>query len=426
MLSFAIKEKTFNFFVAGVFIFTVLGVALFNYSVNAYGAFEMKVIPGYNDARFIQNTRIYKTFLIRQRHADGLMLGSSRIEGGIQPLPAAWQSLEAYNMGMSGASLHEMLRNLQHANTITPLKQVLIGLDFFMFSAFKEPIGDFSENYFVVDKDGQPQSKLHVVRTYTNLLLSADALKKSRSTVKDSKKHSVSSHEENGVTAIPARVAAVHDNALLYRVFDSFGRNYFRKNGFWLNGPDATFVSVDGNGHSPYDDYRELLDYIYRNHIKTSFMIPPVHEYLLFGLDGIGLWPAYTHWKKEITIINEQMAAQYNQPPLPLWDFALVNDITREWLPEDPRLTTPKKGMHWFWDPAHATTTFGDEMQKRIFISGEEDIGKKLVSATVDQHLQQQTAALHQAQKEDAAVWETIKKKLQSLNVWQHIPAQDH
>lgn len=426
MPNFTLKEKTFNLCFIGLFLVVVLGMAAFNYSVNAFGVFSMKPITGYNDVRFIENARIYKTFLLKQRRVDGLLLGSSRIEESMRPLPAAWPNLQTYNMAMPGASIHEILRNLQHANTITPLKQVLIGLDFFMFSAFMEPVGDFSENYFAVDESGKRKSNLYVLRTYANILLSSDALEKSLSTIKDSKKQITPSHEDSGMTSIAAHMAAVKDNAALYKVFDSFEKTYFRKNGFWLNGPNATFTTEGKDGHSTYDDYRALLDYVYRNNIPVSFVIPPLHEYMLFGLDGIGLWPTYSQWKREITRINEQVAAQYQQTPRPLWDFAVVNDMTREWLPEDPRLTTPKNGMHWFWDPAHAKPAFGDEIQQRVFISGKQDIGALLTSNTIEQHLQQQTAALAQAQQEDTAIREHIKQKLQSLNVWQHISPAHH
>lgn len=426
MLTFSIQEKTFNVLLVGVFFIAVIGMAAFNYSVNAFGVFPMKTIAGYNDVRFVENTRIYKTFLIKNHRIDGLLLGSSRIEESMRPLPAAWPNMQPYNMAMPGASIHELLRNLQHANAITPLKQVLIGVDFFMFSAFMEPVSDFSENYFAVDETDKRKPSLYVLRTYANILLSSDALEKSVSTIKDSKKHITPSHEDNGMTSIAAHRAVVKDNAALYKVFDSFEKTYFRKNGFWLNGPNATFTTRGKDGHSTYDDFRALLDYVYRNNISVSFMIPPLHEYMLFGLDGIGLWPTYLQWKRDITAINEQVAAQYQQVPRPLWDFAVLNDITREWLPNDPRLASPKNGMHWFWDPAHVQPSFGDEIQQRIFITHQQDIGTTLTTATIEQHLQEQTRLLAQAQQEDADIREHIKQKLQSLNVWQHIPANHH
>lgn len=418
----ALKEKVFNSWLIGIFFAVVFGMAAFNFIVNPFSVFPVKPIAGYSDVHFIENVRIYKNFLIRNRSIDGLILGSSRIEESINPLPAAWPGLQAYNMAMPGVSLHEMLRNLQHANTITPIKQGMIGLDFFMFSAFAGSVDDFSEDYFAVDADGNKKPGTYVLRTYANLLFSADALKKSRETLKESKSRSPSSHEDNGMTALAPHNAVVKDNAAVLDMFKAFEKNYFRKNGFWLNGPNASYTTMkNAAGESTYDDLRALLDYIYHNNLDIRFVISPLHVRMLLGMDGIGLWPAFSEWKTQLALINEQVAAAYQQQPKPIWDFALINDITSEWLPDDPRLSAPKNGMQWFWDPAHPKPAFGDLIQEHIFMSGTEDTGKILHTNTIENHLQQQTAALHDYKENNPATRAAIQKKLESLNTWQWV-----
>lgn len=422
MSYFSIKERTFNAWLTGVFFTAVIGMAGFNFVVNPFSIFPVTPIPGYTDVHFIENVRIYKNFLLKKRSIDGLMLGSSRIEESMNPMPAAWPGMQVYNMAMPGASLHEILRSLQHANTITPLKQGLIGLDFFMFSAFMEPVSDFSEDYFSVDAAGNKKPDTYVLRTYANLLFSADVLEKSRNTIQDSQKRAAPSHDDNGMVAVAAHNAAAKDNAAIYKVFDAFENNYFRKGGFWLNGPNSTYTTTRNTaGESTYDDLRALLDYIYRNNLDIRFVISPLHVHMLLGMDGIGLWPAFSDWKKQLAKINEEVAATYQQPPKAIWDFAVINAMTTEWLPEDPRLTTPKNGLQWFWDPAHAKPAFGDLMQQRVFISGIEDIGTRLRSNTVEEHLQQQTAALNNYKSNDTVTRDSIKKRLESLNTWQWI-----
>ncbi|HSC74895.1 MAG TPA: hypothetical protein VLB90_01505 [Pseudomonadales bacterium] len=422
MLTATIKEKTFNRCLIGCFFTVVVGMAVFNFIVNPFGVFPAKPIPGYTDVHFIENVRIYKNFLIKNRAIDGLMLGSSRIEESMNPLPAAWPNMQVYNMAMPGASLHEILRNLQHANAVTPLKQGLIGLDFFMFSAFMGSVSDYSEDYFSVDASGNKKPDSYVLRTYANLLFSADALEKSRDTINDSKKHAAPSHDDNGMVAIAAHNAAAKDNAAIYKVFDAFENNYFRKNSFWLNGPDSTYTTIkNAAGESTYDDLRAMLDYIYRNNLDIRFVISPIHVHMLLGLDGIGLWPAFCDWKKQLAKINEEVAATYHQPPKPIWDFAIVNDMTTELLPADPRLPAPKNGLQWFWDPAHAKPAFGDLVQQHVFISGTEDIGTILRSNTIDNHLQQQTAALNDYKEKDPVTRDAIQKRLESLNTWHWI-----
>jgi hypothetical protein len=419
MTILSIKERTFNYLLIGLFFLSVSCMATVNFLVNPFGVFPVKPVAGYTDVRFIENVRIYKNFLIKNRSIDGLMLGSSRIEESMNPLPAAWPGMQVYNMAMPGASLQEMLRNLQHANAVTPLKQGMIGLDFFMFSAFAGSVSDFSEDYFAVDTEGNKKPASYVLRTYANLLFSADVLEKSRDTIKDSRKRAAPSHEDNGMTALAPHYAVVKDNAAVYKLFDSFENNYFRKNGFWLNGPGSTYTTVkNAAGESTFDDLRALLDYIYRNNLNIRFVISPLHVRMLLGMDGIGLWPAFSDWKRQLVMVNEQVAHQYGQAAKPIWDFAVVNDLTTEWLPEDPRLPAPKNGMQWFWDPAHPKPALGDLVQERVFISFTEDIGKILRPDTIDSHVQQQTVALHDYMKNDPATVNAIQKRLESLNTW--------
>jgi hypothetical protein len=418
----AMKEKTFSLCLVALFIITVSGMAIFNFIINPFAVFPAKPIAGYSDVHFIENVRIYKNFWIKNHPSDGVMLGSSRIEESMIPLAAAWPDMNAYNMAMPGASLHETLRTLQHAHNVTPLKQVLVGLDFFMFSAYMDSVGDFSEENFSIDEHGNKKHGIYVLRTYANLLFSTDAFEKSLATLKDSKKRAAPSHESNGSVSIAAHNAAVKDNAAIYKVFDSFENNYFRKNGFWLNGPNSTYTTVrNASGESTYDDYRALLDYIYRNNINVRFVISPLHVRMLLGLDGIGLWPAFTDWKQQLVKINEDVAAAYQQTPKAIWDFAVVNDMTTELLPEDPRLPARKNGLQWFWDPAHAKPAFGTLMQERIFISQREDIGTKLRTDSVEVHIQQQTAALAAYKQVDPITATAIRKRLESLHTWQWI-----
>lgn len=423
MLPLAVKERTFNLWLAGIFLAAALAMAVFNFLVNPFGVFPMPRIAGFNDIHNVTNTRLYKTFAVRQRNIEGLLLGSSRVEESMNPLPEAWPGMEVYNMAMPGCSLHEMLRNLQHAQASTPLKQVIVGLDFFMFSAFQEVVSEFSEEYFSVNEDNTPKPGTYVLRTYANVLFSADGLEKSRITLNASRKRALPTHEDNGMTSIVLHNTAVKDNQAIYQIFDSFENNYFRKNSFWLNGPNSTYTTLkNAAGDSTYDDLRALLDFIYRNNINARLVISPVHVRMLLGLDGIGLWPAFSDWKRQLAHINEEVARQHGLPPKPLWDFALVNDHTTELLPEDPRLPAPRNGLQWFWDPAHPKPSFGNLVQERIFVSGTEDsIGRQLRSISVDDHLQQQRAALDSYKTQDTLTRDAIRQRLESLNTWQWI-----
>ena len=421
-----LREKTFNIFLIGIFFLSIFSVAAINYLANPFGVFPANSLVEYSGIHFNSNVRIYKTFLVKRRKPDGLLLGSSRMEASMSPTETAWPGLNAYNMAMAGASMHEILRNLQHANAITPLKQVLIGLDFFMFSSAHKGVSDFSEDYFAVTESGERKPDTYVIRTYVNVLFSADSLTRSASQIiKPPKKRPLVTNDDNGMVSLAALNSTVQDNAAVYQIFDSVENTYFKKGTVWLNGPNSTYTTIkDASGANTYDDLRALLEYIYSNNLNVALMIPPIHGHMLQGLDGIGLWPAYLTWKKQLTLVNEQIADKYHQPVKALWDFGLVTSMTTELLPEDPQLPAPKNGMQWFWDPGHPKPAFADLIQERIFVSGTQDIGKILNSSMMDNHLAEQTAALHQYEENDPATRQAIREKLESLNTWQWIKSE--
>ena len=421
-----IREKTFNLLLIGIFFLSIFSIATINYLANPFGVFPANSLVEYSGIHFNNNVRIYKTFLVKRQHVDGLILGSSRMEASMSPLPAAWPDMNTYNMAMAGASMHEMLRNLQHANAITPLKQVLIGLDFFMFSSAHKGISDFSEDYFAVTEDGVRKPETYVIRTYVNVLFSADSLKKSfEHIVKANKKKPMATNEPNGMVALTALNSTVKDNAAVYQIFDTVENTYFKKGTVWLNGPNSTYTTIkDASGANTYDDLRAMLEYIYSNNLNVTLMIPPIHGHMLQGLDGIGLWPTYLAWKKQLTLVNEQLADKYHQPVKALWDFGLVTPMTTELLPEDPQLPAHKNGMQWFWDPGHPKPAFADLIQERVFVSGTQDIGRILNSNMMDNYLAEQTEALHQYEENDPTTRKAIREKLESLNTWQWIKAE--
>lgn len=416
-----LPEKTFNRALACGFIASAFAVAAFNYVINPFGLFAVEPIKNISDVRNITNVRLYKNFYVHRHAMQGLILGSSRSEEGLRPQPGYWKTQQVYNMAMPGVSLAEMRRNLMHANATGSVQHVLIGLDFFMFSAFQEHADDFSEDFFAVNERGETKASLYPLRTWINVLFSADGLQKSWQTLQASKHHKYPSHETNGMAAEQPHLAVVKDDEAVLHEFDSFEKSYFKKGGYWLNGPNSTYTFENvHDGTSTLRDYEALLRYCYEHHIQTTLIISPVHARFLLGLQDIGLWPQFIAWKNSVVKINEALAQEYQREPLPLWDFAVVNDYTSEALPD---LTQPdvtrKHGMQWFWDPAHYKPALGDAIQQRIFATQQEDLGSRLHGSSLAQQLQQQQAAVeyYRAQDQRAAVEvRAVTEKLQTFH----------
>lgn len=419
---FNVKDATFAKLLVAGFAAASVAMASYNLVVNPFDVFPTKPIAGVSEKHAISNARLYKTFTLRHGQYDGLLLGSSRIEESMNPVGPAWEGMTPYNMAMPGASIYEMQRNLQHAHAITPLKQVVIGLDFFMFNAFRQYPSDFSEDYFSVEPDGSRKWPGYVIRTYTNVLLSYDGFEKSRQTHKLNQGKGLASHEANGMTSIETHQRVTSTNEAIYQLFDSFENNYFRKNSFWLNGPNASYVTKNQTtGVDSYQQLRELLNVIYQHDINAHLVISPIHGRFLMALDGIGLWPKFQDFKRQLTLVNEEVAKAHGKPPRPLWDFAQVNELTTELLPDDKRLPEPRRGMHWFWDPAHPHIHFGELIQQAMFISQDEQYGNKLNSQMIEQHLSKQSEKLQQYMQDDQVNAKQVKERLKRLGVWQWV-----
>lgn len=416
---FNLHSAVFIKLLVGLFLLAIIGMALVNFIVNPFAVFPTKPIAGLSEKHAMSNARLYKTFTLRHRQVDGLLLGSSRIEESMNPSGTAWQGINAYNMAMPGASLQEMKRNLQHAHALTPQKQVLIGLDFFMFNAFREYPSDFSEDYFSVTESGNRKWAGYPIRTYVNVLLSADGWGKSLQTIKLNRSNSLASHEDNGMTSIETHQRVTATNAAIYQLFNSFENNYFRKNSFWLSGPNASYTTSNtSTGIDTLEQYRDLLDFVYRERINAHLLISPVHGRFLMALDGIGLWPHFADFKRQLVRINEEVAKRYGVPAKPLWDFAQVNALTTELLPEDKRLSEPRRGMHWFWDPAHPHIHFGDLIQEAVFVSGSEQYGQRLRADNIEQALHTQRVLLDDYLAQDTLNAQEIEQRLRHLGVW--------
>ncbi|HAT1699318.1 hypothetical protein SE938_03450 [Legionella pneumophila] len=113
-------------------------------------------------------------------------MGSSTAETGLNPDFSAWDNSQVYNLGLSGANIYEVMRYLQHAAAIRPVKKVILVVNFFMFNAYVNNRDDFNESLLHVDFNGNKNP--HTINTIVSNLLSFDALKASWETIKNQHK----------------------------------------------------------------------------------------------------------------------------------------------------------------------------------------------------------------------------------------------
>lgn len=147
--------KMHNPFKRFIFCFlSILGSALFfiigfNLLVDPFGLYPIASIEGLNKIKteIDNHSRLYKAVAIARKNPQALILGSSRVMGGINPedLETLTQ-LPAYNGGFHGATFEEIYHYFEHALYHQPdLKVLVVGLDLFAFRKKVDTIPGFSK-----------------------------------------------------------------------------------------------------------------------------------------------------------------------------------------------------------------------------------------------------------------------------------------
>lgn len=120
---------------------STLGViCMINYVVDPYGFYRRIEVVGFNQQKegVRSKIRYVKALELPLRQPRTIILGSSRVHDGINPQHFLLRDpvfAPVYNLGIDMDRIHESLQYLKHALAHSEIKQVLFGLDFFMFNA---------------------------------------------------------------------------------------------------------------------------------------------------------------------------------------------------------------------------------------------------------------------------------------------------
>lgn len=416
------KDRIFVLSFLAVLALSLVLVAAINRLVDPYGVFSNQTIDGFNSARMIDNVRIFKTHQIQKEEFDGVILGNSRAEGGIFIDTDFWDAGRIYNFAMPGSTLTEIYRNLQHAHAAHNIKEALVGLDFVMFSAFKEHAKTFSEDYLLVDALGNPTEKSSELRTYAKALLTSDAWKRSMKVYKESRSGGSPSYDESGSFSSHHYEKTIDNYQKFRENFRRFEKTYFKKDGKWLHGPGFKYKSIDPRqDYSSGETYRKILIFCHRNEIALHQFISPMHIRTLYGRKQIGLQQEVNDWKKEIQLLNRRVAESFSRTPFPLWDFSVTNKLTTE--PLLPAEHPDASLMKWFQDGVHYTKSFGDLIQSIVFEGrAEPGIAIAMHQGQSESELHAQDLAIDLWAQKNPKEAREIQTRLRDLNTldWQN------
>ncbi|MGF1515969.1 MAG: hypothetical protein ACFB5Z_20050 [Elainellaceae cyanobacterium] len=387
-----------------------------NAVVDPYGLFHIAHIEGFNTLKpsFLQNRLLSKAATVRYVKPEGIILGTSRAEQGYNPDHSGWQSAAPrYNLATPSATMHRTYRYLQHAQSIHPVKQVVLALDFLSFNAYQNagPI----RPYMNVSYAGKPRPLSRWAEVVPSLL-SFNALDASYKTVTSQDLEAVRT------TYFPNGFQYKSSRAFQFRAPFLKGCRRFIE-AVYFPPPRRAYAFQAGPGQrSTLEAFRELVVTAHQEQMDLRMVINPTHAYLMEVLDRSGLWDEFEQWKQALTAINAEEAARRNAKPFPLWDFSGYNSVTTQSIPKE---RIPNSDAYFYFDASHFKPRVGSWVLDRLFSyeavghQPPKDFGRRLTQETVAAHLEAIRAAqvryrhAHADEVDDVA--EAIAKPLKRL-----------
>jgi hypothetical protein len=115
-------------------------------------------------------------------------------------------------------------------------------------------------------------------------------------------------------------------------------------------------------------------------------MLSPSHARLWEVLDFTIGFEVLEEWKRKMVQINEEVAAEYNNPPFVFWDFTGYHELTTEAVPAPD---SASQEMEWHYETSHYKPALSDVVFDRIYglDTPYEDFGRVIHSGNIDEHL---------------------------------------
>ena len=158
---------------------------------------------------------------------------------------------------------------------------------------------------------------------------------------------------------------------------------------------EKNFISKFYNNYSfsntNINTWKIFEKFLFESHeddIELIIIILPMHARHLNTISLTKNWTKYENWKKRLIKSNNEISKIYKKKKFDIWDFALLNEITMEQVPN----LNENIQMEWWWD-SHFKAEFGDiiislihddEEKKGIY---QERLGKKINLDNIDHHL---------------------------------------
>lgn len=274
----------------------------FNIYIDPYGIYSNHNQK--NKIIYKQNERIRKIILSKKLSAKKIFLGTSTIRDGITK---EYYDSDTINLSFNSQSPYESLMMIKNINR-TDLKEVNLGLDFFIFSKYWEDtlyLRGFNENLYL-------NNKLKFLKLI-KLNLSLDTFRSSLAEIKYGDSKNLIDSQINNVF--------INFQSTDYETFDKEKIAYFLKRINQFN-YDENYSYSDS--YSKLNSFAAIIDIIelcLKEGLKINLIINPTHNSEKFLLDSLNLKEKYFDWVSSFYSISDK----YN---INLYNFSVINNYT--------------------------------------------------------------------------------------------------
>jgi hypothetical protein len=360
--------RRYSLYLLGLFLIQSVFFSGFNLQIDPYGIFQTPAIMGINRIKpeKRKQVRLFKAIAVSRIKPQMVFLGSSRTEFGLSTSHPVLQPFQpAYNLALPSPNMYEVRRYLEHAIANNQLKQVVLGIDFFMFNFFLPNTPDFNENRL---------EKTEITLQDTiNSIYSIDVLLASVVTVRHNQQ------KPNGLDYFHPDGSRTENRDIIFgnQPMRDIMRAGLQQNTFLAKQNPSRRYQLS---QDHLNELQTIVNLCREHQINLKIFISPAHGTHWESIRVGGFWPVFEQWKREIVKIY------------PIWDFSGYNSITTEPISDD---------MKNYLDSSHYTQEIGKLLLNRIFQTNEEkvprDFGILITPENVESHIQKI--------QQDRAVW---------------------
>lgn len=398
-------------------------VAAINVTVDPWGYFGTKLIPGLNVLKPEMgfHEKELKAHRVAALRPDGLVLGASTSDVGLDPEHPGWSAETVYNLAAGASSISLVHQYLMHALESQRPSQVVLGLELGMFNPARQAAEGLNPAALAVTESGERNREYLALNFFANAF-SVDMLASSYLTVIANRNNPVlpRNHRQHvSPTGMMNPENFKVNQWKTYRQrFQTMVTTSITK--FWA--PHEAFNEIENFENDPaFGVYERILRLACENEIDLHIVLSPAHAYLLTGQEAAGLTGLWERWQKALVAAATNVPESLGCKAIPVWDFSGYNTITTEVIAASKN---PADQPQWYWDPIHYRKEVGDAMLNVVFNQNGNsiaaDFGTRLTPANIDEHIAQnrERAADYRASHADevAMVYKTAEAALRDSN----------